>query len=144
MKLILAPLLSLLLMSEFSQELLALTCCLCLISYLSWWTFPELGGGDPWISTSFPGPLFSPRAISHEVLINRSLKRIICALLKSKVVVLLTASVPPQDPEDHHDMAPAAQAASDFPVSDQFFGVCKYEVQQNIFPCWFPMLGSCH
>lgn len=37
------------------------TCCLFFISYLTVWFFPELGGSDLWISTSFPTLLFSLR-----------------------------------------------------------------------------------
>lgn len=66
---------------------------LLLLNFLSGWTFPELRGGDPWISISFYGLL--SRAVSHEVLINRSLKRMVSALLKANVVVLVTASVLP-------------------------------------------------
>ena len=51
-----------------------------------------------------------------------------------------------QCPEFHFHMATAAKATPRFNMPDQFFHVCKYEVQQSFPPHWLfnRMLGSCH
>lgn len=75
---------------------------------------------------------------SQRILPSRSLNRLKSALLKSRLVTLLFAFFPSsQDPELHPFMVTAAKAAPSFHIPIQFLLVCKYKVQQGIFPLQF-------
>lgn len=107
---------------------LQVSCHLCLIFCTLVWTIHELGGGSPLKSTSSPGPLFCPgqspvgffQADSWTVWFFLSLGLRCCCLVLFPSLRILNSTV-----HGHH-----SQGCPWTLHPQQFFLVCKYEVQQ--------------
>lgn len=100
----------------------------------AFWNEPFLCLED--ISVNQPAFVAPSQPSAMEFFPSRSLNRSESPLLKSRVVVPLFALVFfsfSQDAEFHYLMVTAANVALSFYTPDQFFLICKYEIQQKVF-----------